>query len=136
MEHCDDSFLNYKLETVKPASARIELRSISAAFNWAMEKPGTKYLQFDPFRQKGMIPFIEEHKILLFLTPNEKAQFLAAVDDLRHAWLSKFPLLTGCRRGEVVNLQWSDIDLEGKQITFRRTKTKRDRLVPINLELM
>lgn len=48
----------------------------------------------------------------------------------------KFLLLTGCRRGEAFNLQWTDIDLDEKQISFRKTKAKVDRRIPIELELL
>lgn len=129
-------YRNYKLETVKPATASIELRSIRSAFNWAAEKPGEKYLHRNPFGQKGMIPPPKKRKIPLCLTPEEKKRFFAAIDDPEHEKLFKFLLLTGCRRGEAVNLQWDDIDLEQKQLTFRKTKTNKDRVVPINLELM
>ncbi|MCX6640291.1 MAG: tyrosine-type recombinase/integrase [bacterium] len=129
-------YRNYKLETVMPASASIELRSIRAAFNWAVEKPGVKYLYFNPFRQKGMIPSSEERKIPLFLSPDEKTRFFEAIDNDNHLRVFKFLLLTGCRRGEALNLTWANVDFEQMQLTFRRTKTKKDRTIPINLELM
>jgi len=129
-------YRRYKDQTVKPASASIELRSIRAAFNWAVEKPGSKLLRQNPFAKRGIIPTVENENIPLCLSPSEKEQFLRAVDDEEHLKLFKFFILTGCRRGEAVNLQWVDIDLEEKKITFRKTKTKKDRSIPISLELM
>jgi len=129
-------YRDYKMETVKPASASIELRAIRAAFNWAVEKPGAKYLYGNPFKQKGLIPTPQGKTLPPIFSPEEKARFLAAISDEDHRRLFQFFLLTACRRSEAVNLTWPDIDLDGKQITFRRTKTKRDRIVPINLELM
>ncbi|MCX6639698.1 MAG: site-specific integrase [bacterium] len=125
-----------KLEKVKAASASIELRSLRTAFGWAAHKPGEKYLRFNPFSQKGMIPSVDGKKIPPILSPDEKVRFLGAIDDLDHKRLFQFFLLTACRRSEAVNLQWSDIDLEQKQLTFRRTKTKRDRTIPLSLELL
>jgi len=129
-------YRNYKLETVKPATASIELRSIRAALNWALQKPGVKYLRSNPFMQKGMVPIVDERRMPTFLMPSEKASFLAVIDRNDHRQLFQFLLLTGCRRGEVINLAWADIDLEQRCITFRKTKTRRDRSVPITLELM
>ena len=129
-------YRDFKLESVKPASASVELRSLRAAFSWAVEKPGVKYLYSNPFSQKGLIPKAEGRTVPLILTPDEKARFFSAIDDPEHKRLFQFILLTGCRRSEVANLQWSDIDLEQKRVTFRKTKTKKDRTLPVNLELM
>lgn len=135
----DDSafrYRRYKDQTVKPASASIELRAIRAAFNWAMQKPGRKFIRQNPFAKKGIIPTVENGKNPLCLSPMEKEQFLQAVDNEEHLKMFKFFLLTGCRRGEAVNLQWLHIDLEQMKITFKSTKTGRDRSIPISLELM
>jgi len=48
---------------------------------------------------------------------------------------------TGLRRGEACGLRWSDVDLERRLITVRRsyegrTKSGKDRLVPISAELV
>lgn len=129
-------YRKYKDETVKPASASIELRAIRTAFNWAVEKPGIKYLRLNPFSRKGIIPKVEESKIPLAFTPSEKSRFLNAIDEEEHRLLFSFYLLTGCRRSEALNLMWTDIDLEQKQLTFRKTKTKKDRTIPISLELL
>jgi len=100
------------------------------------KKPGAKYLYANPFKQKGLIPTPQNKTLPSIFSPEEKARFLEAISDEDHRRLFRFFLLTACRRSEAVNLTWADIDLAGKQITFRRTKTKRDRVIPINLELM
>ena len=41
-------------------------------------------------------------------------------------------LNTGMRRGELLNLKWVDIDFRNKFIRLTRTKTKTQRMVPIN----
>jgi integrase/recombinase XerD len=130
--HYSDS----KVRAVKAASASIELRSIRAAFNWAVEKPGVKYLRSNPFARKGVIPVVDGHKMPLCLSPIEKQLFLDAIEDENHQRIFKFYLLTGCRRSEATNLEWSDIDLEQNQLTFKNTKTKNDRTIPIGLELL
>ncbi len=41
-------------------------------------------------------------------------------------------LNTGLRRGEILNLKWSDVDLEGRKITVFRSKTNELRTLPVN----
>lgn len=129
-------YRNHLLENVAPATASIRLRAIRTAFNWAVEKPGQKYLRVNLFQQKGLIPSVKEKRKYLALTPDEKRDFLSAIEDPNHQLLFKFFLLTGCRRSEVVNLDWSSINLENKVIVIRQSKTHRTRIIPITIELM
>jgi integrase len=46
--------------------------------------------------------------------------------DQQVATLVKMVLLTGCRRGELFKLKWSDLDFAGGWITLRSTKSGRD----------
>ena len=41
-------------------------------------------------------------------------------------------MLTGCRRSEILELQWDDVDLERRELRLRQTKTG-PRTVPLNL---
>ncbi len=54
-------------------------------------------------------------------TAAEAARFLALVDD--HPWrlLWHLALGTGARRGELLGLRWQDVDLDGAQVTVRRS---------------
>jgi integrase len=40
-------------------------------------------------------------------------------------------LFTGCRVGELSNLKYDDVDLKNRSIKLTKTKTKKDRVVPI-----
>jgi integrase len=42
-----------------------------------------------------------------------------------------FFLVTGCRRGEALNLLWNNLDLDGQSALFLKTKNGTDRRVPI-----
>ena len=44
-------------------------------------------------------------------------------------------LYTGMRRGEILSLQWNQVDLEKDIITIKRTKSGKDRLVPMGESL-
>ena len=134
-----DSVRRYKdhlMKAIKPASVSIELRTLRTAFNWAADKSGIKYVRENPFSQKNLIPSAEKPKDPLCLLPDEKERFLATIDDPDFKQLFSFYLLTAARRNEALNLIWDDIDLNLKQLTFRNTKTKNNRTIPISIELM
>ena len=45
---------------------------------------------------------------------------------------------TGCRKGELLTLQWSQVRMTGRaeiNLPASKTKTKRDRVVPISTPL-
>jgi integrase len=44
-------------------------------------------------------------------------------------------IATGMRRGELLNLRWSDVDLRGRTITVRESKNYEFRIIPINQTL-
>ena len=46
-----------------------------------------------------------------------------------------FIYLTGCRKAELVDLEWSDVDLENKTLTFRDTKNGEDHEMAIHKDL-
>jgi len=47
-----------------------------------------------------------------------------AAPDSDYGWILKLILLTGCRRAEVGDLKWSEIDFEARTITLPRERTK------------
>jgi len=65
-----------------------------------------------------------------FLAPDEARNFLQAVKGDRFEALYVLAITTGMRQGELLGLQWPDIDLDcGKLTVFRslhRTKRRRD----------
>lgn len=70
------------------------------------------------------------------LTLEQQRQFLQAIQNDPRKALYMFYLLTGCRRSEVLAVEWSDIDFERKRIHIRGTKTPRaDRYIPLFSQL-
>lgn len=64
-------------------------------------------------------------------TPEEMTQFLATSDLDDYAPLWRLALLTGLRRGELLALKWSDVDLERGTLTVQRTMTTDRKLRPV-----
>lgn len=58
-------------------------------------------------------------------TAQDCQRFLAAAEDHRLYALFRLALDTGMRQGEILGLQWSDIDLENQTISIHRTLVER-----------
>ena len=73
---------------------------------------------------------VKELSKIRFLTPAESRTFLKAVRGDRYEALYVLAITTGMRQGELLGLQWPDLDLDaGKLTIFRslhRTKRRRD----------
>jgi integrase len=75
-----------------------------------------------------------------YIPKAEFAKLLIAIDDRRFRNLIVFAVLTGMRRGELVSLRWTDIDLTNRLIHIRNkddftAKGMRPRTVPMNQDL-
>ena len=76
-----------------------------------------------------------ETKRRRFVTPDELPQLSKAIDQeadeyVRHAvWLL---LLTGLRRGELLNAKWSDIDWKQRTLSIPKTKNGEALLAPLS----
>jgi integrase len=59
-------------------------------------------------------------------SPEELATFLASIDGNRNEALFRLLAMTGMRRGEVVGLRWSDVDLARHRLTVNQAATVID----------
>lgn len=73
---------------------------------------------------------VKELSKIRFLTPDEARTFLRAVRGDRYEALYVLAITTGMRQGELLGLQWPDVDLSAGKITIsralHRTKRRRD----------
>lgn len=76
----------------------------------------------------------ETHRFGRALDDDERARLLSACDASGWPGLGVFvrlALATGARRGELLKLEWSDVDLKRASILLRETKNADDRRVPL-----
>ena len=70
-----------------------------------------------------------------FLTEEELKRLLEAIEQDPHPIAGKILLLvlyTGLRRGEIVKLQWPDVDFQRNLIRIRDPKGGQDSIIPLN----
>jgi integrase len=91
------------------------------------------YLDRNP--AKGVRLFSEKDNMIeQILSPEEEIKLLEnCAPHLRPIVLTA--LLTGMRRGEILNLRWPQVDFKRRVIRVEKTKSKKIRYIPMNEEL-
>ena len=131
-----DKFKIQQLKRVSPITVNVYLRTLRAAFNHAIR---WNDIEKNPFKGVEMVRIPE--RAPLYFKKEEIKQMMKAI---KEDWLKdaiSFTLLTGLRRGEMVNLRWEDVNLDSRLIyieshaTFR-TKAGKRRAIPLNDDAM
>ena len=132
--------LNRKLvrdpnKNISPTTINIELRTIKSIFNKAVK---LELILKNPFKDVLFVKIPEKEKKVL--TDFEVQQLISTIDDELIKDVYLFALNTSCRRGEIANLQFNDLDYENKIIKIRNkenwtTKTKFNREIPMSENL-
>lgn len=131
----------YKLKLLRNgkaiSSANRELEILRAVLNFAKREG---WLSKTPFELGApLISRADETKRTRVMSQDEEIRLLAACTG-RRAHLRALIIAavdTGCRRGELLTLKWSDVNLRGRTISIRafNTKTATARVVPISKRL-
>lgn len=118
---------------VTPATINRELSMLSAAINYARREWGWEI--DNPVRGRKLK---EPEGRVRWITREEAQRLIEAAEDARRApHLADFirlALHTGCRRGELLGLEWSRVDFQMGLIHLEaaHTKSKRRRSIPLN----
>ena len=122
-----DSMLERGLSTT---SARLMLMLVSAIYRHAHREWGLKL--GNPVSEIRVPPPAPARQRRL--SADEEVRLLYALNRCRHPAmraLVPFALETGMRRSEMLNLRWSDVDLERRLATLPTTKNGSPRWVPL-----
>lgn len=119
-----------------PVAANRNLRLVRAAFNWAIDKG---LVERSPFKrgERTTIKFPHEEARSRRLQTGEEERLFAACGELLRA-VVEAAIETGCRRGELLELQWHQVQLTAPAeiwLPAGKTKTGRPRRVPISTRL-
>jgi len=133
-KHLDD-YKGVRLKKVKPVSVNIEVRHIKAAFQTALR---WKLLEENPFGEVKLcrVP----NRAPVFFTKGDIERLLSIIKENWLRELIVFAVLTGMRRGEILNLMWDKVDLEKRLIHVEsgrsfRAKFDKRRTIPISNSL-
>lgn len=121
-----EAYRDLRKDKVSPASVNRELAYGSHAFSVAINRRLT--IQ-NPF--KGVKRLKEAPGIIRYLKADEVKKLLDAAED----WFRPFLLValeTGCRKGELANLQWKDVDFHAGFFYVLHSKNGESRAVPMS----
>jgi integrase len=116
-----------RVERAAPATINKELQLVRHAFNLAMRE--WEWCRENPMHRVSMEPVRNE--IDRWLTDQEEQLLMAASSP----WLREiitFALHTGMRQGEILNLQWQDVDFARGVLMVMKSKNGTRRIIPLN----
>jgi integrase/recombinase XerD len=118
-----------RLKDVTPSTINIEVRVLNTALNQAVELGWIEIPPSSRFKQIRL-PESEPPEWL----DEEQISKLLTSDDPEFVRFIQLLLCTGCRRNEGLGLNWSDVDLQKRQIVIRGQvgKMGKRRSIPIN----
>jgi integrase len=112
---------------VKKSTLNRDLSCLKKMFNKAID---WNYLSENPLRKVKM--FSEKDSVReRILSENEEARLLEESSEHLRS-IIVVALNTGMRLGEILNLQWNQVDLRNKRIQVEKTKSGRSRFIPVN----
>jgi integrase len=124
-----EQYKNIRKDEVEPATVNREISCIKHMFTKAIH---WDYLRKNPLR--SVKKFREPPGRVRYLKENEIAKLLyCCAEHIKPVVITA--LNTGMRKGEILNLKWSDVDIVKRIITIRDSKNHESRHIPINDEL-
>ena len=122
---------------LKESSRNRHLATIRGVYNWGKQQQPEAHLpplvSHNPCT--GIKVASEQHlQRTRFLDADEVQALLDACSDEFRPLITTF-LHTGCRRQELFNLKWSDVDFLSESIRIRNSKSGRPRQIPMSATL-
>jgi len=121
-----EQYKRMRVKKVKPITVNRDLQVLRAMFNravaWGLiDQNPMKKVQF--FKEPpGRLRYLSKEEIVRLI--NAATGYMKVIIILA--------LNTGMRRGEILSLEWSDIDFENRIIIVRQSKTNERRIIPMN----
>jgi integrase len=124
--HDVEIYKNRRRNIVKPATVNRELSCIKHMYTKAVQ---WGFVKNNPLR--CVMKFKEPPGRVRYLVRDEiKTLIACCADHLKP--IVAMALTTGMRKSEILNLRWSDVDMDNRLITIRKTKNNRMKILPIN----
>jgi len=124
-------FLKEEISKQSNASKNKYVYIVRASFNWGEEQG---HVRENPVKSFPRLKEPKQDRTFMFWEKDIEKLF--SIEDKPFVAFLKTALYTGCRRSEILNLEWQDIDFKGKKIRLRRTKSGKPEIVPMADDLM
>lgn len=126
-----------KAAGLSPVTVNHDLKLLRKMFNWGIRKG---FLERSPFKIATEAAITLDREIprdRRFDSDEQETKLLNATNPHRRAIIIAL-LDTACRPGEILSLQWKDVNLERKEIVIRaeKSKTRTARWVPVSTRLL
>lgn len=131
----DDALMELQAKGLTGSTLNRYKATASATFNYFIQHPDFKRAGFtNPVLKESVTRFKENPSKDRFLSKDEQHKLLQSCRESN--WdklylLVLMALTTGARRGELLGLTWSDIDLKSRVASLTETKNGKPRLLPI-----
>lgn len=119
-----------RIEQAAPATINKELQLVRHAFNLAMRE--WEWCRENPMHRVSLEQVRNE--VDRWLTSEEEDRLMAASSP----WLREimvFAMNTGMRQGEILNLQWQDVDFSRGTLIVMQSKNGTRRTIPLNTKV-
>lgn len=118
-------------DSCSPATAQCELALYRHFLRYCARNKWAQRHQLGPIMQTKA-PKVDE-RVVRCLTRSEEDRLLYAAPKYLQPVI-KWALNTGMRRGEILSLQWSQIDAERRTVTIKgdQAKSRKTRVIPLN----
>jgi len=123
--HIED-YKKERINQVKPATVNRELALLKFMFSLAKK---WKLVDENPVKE---VKFFQEQRIEMHILNRKETNRLLYYAASHLKPIITLALNTGMRKGEILNLRWSDIDFNKRYIFVRTTKSGKDRKIPMN----
>lgn len=131
LQDLEDYLLELKNRNLQPASRSRCIYIIKAFFNYCCKK---EILTSNISDKLETIQVPERERI--YLTPEEMKHLISSIEKPIVRLILNTLYYTGLRISECLSLQTGDVDLDNRVLSVRNTKSKKDRQVPINAQLI
>ncbi len=122
-----------------PVEANRTVQLVRTIFAWAISTDSLPVGTKNPARARtkgrhgDSMLFAEKPRERLVL-PEELPWLLDGIDAIGNPFVREalwFMLHTGCRKREALDLEWTDVDFDRAEVTFRETKNGEDHTIPM-----
>ena len=138
-----EKYCSHREKQVKAETVRREIGVLSAAYNhavtklhWGIKNPCTQAMK--PKKPRGRVRWIthaEASRLILSARRSVNRDGNPLSNQNHSSALADFielALNTGCRKGELLSIEWEDIDFSNRLLKLRETKNGEWQTVPIN----